>query len=277
MTYKVIFDEGTARLKAANIPDYKEDARYLLEFVTGFTQATYFLHSNEEVAPEIVKQFFNLIEKRCTRIPLSYITKNREFMGFSFFVNKAVLIPEPETEILVEEVIKYSNGKDILDICTGSGCIAISLALMGMPNKVSASDISGSALTVARENAKRLLKDKGIDFIKSNLFENITGKFDIIVSNPPYIREKVINTLMPEVRDYTPRLALDGGSDGLKFYKEITEKAPSYLRENGLIFYEIGYDQGEAVSNILKENGFTEVELIKDYSKLDRIVKGKLI
>ena len=199
----------------------------------------------------------------------------RDFFGLTFKVNEDVLIPEQETEILVEEVIKYSEGKAVLDMCTGSGCIAISIALFGKPSAVSASDISINALEVAKENAK-LLKANEVSFVRGDLFENITKKFDIIVSNPPYIETKVIDELMPEVRDYIPRLALDGDGDGLKFYKIISKEAVKYLNKNGRIFYEIGYNQSRAVTSILLENGFTDVRVIKDYSGLDRIVMAKL-
>ena len=199
----------------------------------------------------------------------------RDFFGLTFKVNENVLIPEQETELLVEEVIKHSEGKSVLDMCTGSGCIAISIALFGKPSRVSASDISPKALEVARENAKSL-KAGEISFIQGDMFENVTEKFDIIVSNPPYIETKVIDELMPEVRDYLPRLALDGDEDGLKFYRIISKEAVKKLNKNGRIFYEIGYNQSRAVASILLENGFTDVKIMKDYSGLDRIVMAKL-
>ena len=199
----------------------------------------------------------------------------RDFFGLTFKVDENVLIPEQETELLVEEVIKYSEGKAVLDMCTGSGCIAISIALFGKPSKVAASDISEKALEVARENAKSL-KAGEISFIQGDMFENVTDKFDIIVSNPPYIETGEIDELMPEVRDYIPRLALDGDIDGLKFYRIISKEAVKKLNKNGRIFYEIGYNQSRAVASILLENGFTDVKIMKDYSGLDRIVMAKL-
>ena len=199
----------------------------------------------------------------------------RDFFGLTFKVDENVLIPEQETELLVEEVIKHSEGKSVLDMCTGSGCIAISIALFGKPSKVAASDISHKALEVARENAKSL-KAGEISFIQGDMFENVTDKFDIIVSNPPYIETGEIDELMPEVRDYIPRLALDGDEDGLKFYRIISKEAVKKLNKNGRIFYEIGYNQSRAVASILLENGFTDVKIMKDYSGLDRIVMAKL-
>ena len=272
---KALFKLGTDRLTAAGIDEAELDAWYILEHISGHNRAEYFIHSEDIIEKEKAEEFFRLIDERSKRIPLSYVIGTRDFFGLTFKVNEDVLIPEQETEILVEEVIKYSEGKAVLDMCTGSGCIAISIALFGKPSAVSASDISIKALEVAKENAK-LLKANEVSFVRGDLFENITKKFDIIVSNPPYIETKVIDELMPEVRDYIPRLALDGDGDGLKFYKIISKEAVKYLNKNGRIFYEIGYNQSRAVASILLENGFTDVRVIKDYSGLDRIVMAKL-
>lgn len=272
---KALFKLGTDRLTAAGIDEAELDAWYILEYISGLNRAEYFIHSEDIIEKEKAEEFFRLIDERSKRIPLSYVIGTRDFFGLTFKVNEDVLIPEQETEILVEEVIKYSEGKAVLDMCTGSGCIAISIALFGKPSAVSASDISINALEVAKENAK-LLKANEVSFVRGDLFENITKKFDIIVSNPPYIETKVIDELMSEVRDYIPRLALDGDGDGLKFYKIISKEAVKYLNKNGRIFYEIGYNQSRAVTSILLENGFTDVRVIKDYSGLDRIVMAKL-
>ena len=271
---KALFKLGTDRLTAAGIDEAELDAWYILEHISGLNRAEYFIHSEDIIEKEKAEEFFRLIDERSKRIPLSYVIGTRDFFGLTFKVNEDVLIPEQETEILVEEVIKYSEGKAVLDMCTGSGCIAISIALFGKPSAVSASDISIKALEVAKENAK-LLKANEVIFVRGDLFENITKKFDIIVSNPPYIETKVIDELMSEVRDYIPRLALDGDGDGLKFYKIISKEAVKYLNKNGRIFYEIGYNQSRAVTSILLENGFTDVRVIKDYSGLDRIVMAK--
>jgi protein-(glutamine-N5) methyltransferase, release factor-specific len=272
---KGLLADGTKMLTQAGIDEAELDARYILEYITGLNSAQYFIHSEDIIEKNKAEEFFRLIERRSKRIPLSYVIGTRDFFGLTFKVDENVLIPEQETELLVEEVIKHSEGKSVLDMCTGSGCIAISIALFGKPSKVAASDISEKALKVARENAKSL-KAGEISFIQGDMFENVTDKFDIIVSNPPYIETGEIDELMPEVRDYIPRLALDGDIDGLKFYRIISKEAVKKLNKNGRIFYEIGYNQSRAVASILLENGFTDVKIMKDYSGLDRIVMAKL-
>lgn len=272
---KGLLADGAKMLTQAGIDEAELDARYILEYITGLNSAQYFIHSEDIIEKNKAEEFFRLIERRSKRIPLSYVIGTRDFFGLTFKVDENVLIPEQETELLVEEVIKHSEGKSVLDMCTGSGCIAISIALFGKPSKVAASDISEKALEVARENAKSL-KAGEISFIQADMFENVTDKFDIIVSNPPYIETGEIDELMPEVRDYIPRLALDGDIDGLKFYRIISKEAVKKLNKNGRIFYEIGYNQSRAVASILLENGFTDVKIMKDYSGLDRIVMAKL-
>lgn len=272
---KGLLTDGTKMLTQAGIDEAELDARYILEYITGLNSAQYFIHSEDIIEKNKAEEFFRLIERRSKRIPLSYVIGTRDFFGLTFKVDENVLIPEQETELLVDEVIKHSEGKSVLDMCTGSGCIAISIALFGKPSKVAASDISEKALKVARENAKSL-KAGEISFIQGDMFENVTDKFDIIVSNPPYIETGEIDELMPEVRDYIPRLALDGDIDGLKFYRIISKEAVKKLNKNGRIFYEIGYNQSRAVASILLENGFTDVKIMKDYSGLDRIVMAKL-
>ena len=272
---KGLLTDGTKMLTQAGIDEAELDAGYILEYIAGLNSAQYFIHSEDIIEKNKAEEFFRLIERRSKRIPLSYVIGTRDFFGLTFKVDENVLIPEQETELLVEEVIKYSEGKSVLDMCTGSGCIAISIALFGKPSKVAASDISEKALEVARENAKSL-KSGEISFIQGDMFENVTDKFDIIVSNPPYIETGEIDELMPEVRDYIPRLALDGDIDGLKFYRIISKEAVKKLNKNGRIFYEIGYNQSRAVASILLENGFTDVKIMKDYSGLDRIVMAKL-
>ena len=272
---KGLLADGAKMLTQAGIDEAELDAGYILEYITGLNSAQYFIHSEDIIEKNKAEEFFRLIERRSKRIPLSYVIGTRDFFGLTFKVDENVLIPEQETELLVEEVIKHSEGKSVLDMCTGSGCIAISIALFGKPSKVAASDISEKALKVARENAKSL-KAGEISFIQGDMFENVTDKFDIIVSNPPYIETGEIDELMPEVRDYIPRLALDGDIDGLKFYRIISKEAVKKLNKNGRIFYEIGYNQSRAVASILFENGFTDITVIKDYSGLDRIVMAKL-
>ena len=220
---KELLELGKEKLRKSGVKEAALDTWYILETVSGLNRAEYFLHSEDEIDKDKVEEFLRLIERRSERIPLSYVIGTRDFMGLTFKVNENVLIPEQETELLVEEVIKYCKGKTVLDMCTGSGCIAISVSLLGEPDIVAASDISDKALEVAKENAE-LLKASKVKFVKGDLFENITGSFDILVSNPPYIETHIIEELEPEVRDYIPRLALDGDKDGLKFYKNITKK-----------------------------------------------------
>ena len=271
LSYKEILTLGANKLSASGIEEADIDAWYLLEKVSGLSRAAYFLHSEDRIESDKAEEFLRLIERRSKRIPLSYVLGSRDFMGFTFKVNENVLIPEQETELLVEEVLKSCEGKSVLDLCTGSGCIAISIGLLGKPDKVVGVDISERALSVAKENAL-LLNVSNVDFLQSDLFDGISEKFDIIVSNPPYIETEVIDKLQPEVSKYIPRLALDGDKDGLKFYRKITEYAPKYLNKNARIFYEIGYNQSREVSNILGGNGFTDIRVIQDYSGLDRIV-----
>jgi release factor glutamine methyltransferase len=223
------------------------------------------------------EKYLDLIRKRATHIPLQHLTGVQEFMGMDFIVNENVLIPRQDTEILVEEVIKYIRGKDedvkLLDMCTGSGCIAVSIDKFCENATVIAVDISKKALAVAEKN--NLNHHGDVKFIRSNLFENIQEKFDIIVSNPPYIETAEIGTLMPEVRDYEPKIALDGTEDGLEFYRIICDNLKKYLSKEGVVFFEIGYNQGEAVSELLKTAGFENIKIIKDLSKNDRVIFAK--
>ena len=273
-SYKEILEFGSEKLKKSEIAEAELDAWYLLEDVSGLSRADYFLHSNDKIGKDKAEEFLKLIERRSGRIPLSYVLGTRDFMGFTFKVNENVLIPEQETELLVEETIRHCKGMKVLDLCTGSGCIGISVSLLGETLSVTMADISGKALEVARENAARLGANN-VNFVEGNLFENINEKYDILVSNPPYIETGIIENLQPEVRNYIPRLALDGDEDGLKFYKNISKMAPNYLNKNARIFYEIGYNQSKAVSDILLENGFTDIRAAKDYAGLDRIVMAK--
>jgi len=277
ISYRELLNYGVDELEKAGIAEAKLDAGYLLEFCSGLNKAEYFLRSEEEVESRIKTEFLKLIERRGERVPLSYITATRGFMGFDFFVNENVLIPEQDTEALVEEVIKYCKGKKVLDLCTGSGCIALSLALLGNIAEVTASDISDEALEVAKINFDRLKSDNmsEVKFVKSNLLENISGKYDIIVSNPPYIKTSVIESLEPEVSVYEPRLALVGGKDGLDFYRKITSDAGEYLNPGGRIFFETGFDQADEVSELLRDRGFYEIRVIKDLTGFDRVVAAK--
>ena len=199
-------------------------------------------------------------------------------MGLEFDVNEHVLIPRQDTEILVEEALReLRDGMDILDMCTGSGCILISLLRYSNDCTGLGVDISEEALAVAEGNARKLLApDCQARFIKSDLFGEVDGMYDMIVSNPPYIPSGVIDSLMPEVREHEPLGALDGREDGLWFYRRITGECRKYLKPGGMLFYEIGYDQGASVSEILSGEGFGEIQVTKDYAGLDRVVSGIL-
>lgn len=268
---------GAERLGMANIPEAELDARLLLEYVCGTTRHDLLVHGDREVDNAMIDKYNEMLTRRENRIPLQHITGSQEFMGLNFVVNEHVLIPRQDTEILVEQAWKSAKGeKRILDMCTGSGCILISLLHLLPQCSGVGVDISKDALTVAKKNGESILQDKEqIQWIESDLFTNVQGEFDIIVSNPPYIRTKVIEELMPEVKEHEPILALDGLEDGLYYYKRITEEASGYLKAGGMIFYEIGYDQAEDVSTLLKSNGYTEIEVIRDYAGLDRVVCGK--
>lgn len=220
-------------------------------------------------------QFFlvkHYAKKRVKGMPITKIFKRAYFYGLEFDITNDVLSPRQETELLVSEALKrIKTGDNVLDLCTGSGCIAVAIAKNSNAN-VWASDVSKKALKIAKKNAKK--HNANVEFVQSNLFENINKKFDIIVSNPPYIETKTIDTLSVEVKKYDPILALDGGEDGLDFYKKIIESLPNYLNENGTILFEIGFNQAESVKKLLKQNSF-EAICLKDYENKDRIIVGK--
>lgn len=281
MTYRELYEEGKGALAAAEIGEADLDARLLLEFVCGTDRNTLLVYGDREVTVEEETAYRALLAGRADRIPLQQLTGMQNFMGLDFCVNEHVLTPRQDTEILVEEVLRnLHDGMRVLDMCTGSGCILISLLHYSNNCTGVGADISAEALEVAKENAGRLLKKMSaelpaeIEFVQSDLFEHITGQFDVIVSNPPYIQTSVIDTLMPEVRDHEPRLALDGSEDGLLFYREIVGESSRYLKQGGMLFFEIGYNQGEAVSRLMEQAGFLEVQVIKDYGGLDRVVCG---
>ena len=274
MTLSEVLQQGEMRLEMAEIEEAKINAWYLFSHCFRIDRSRYFLQKDEEATVELVASYEKLLEQRAKRVPLEYITNETEFMGLPFYVDEHVLIPRQDTECLVEEVLAFCAGKDVLDLCTGSGCIGISLAALGNCKSVTLADISSDALSVAERNAAS--NHVLVALIQGNLFENIKNDYDIIVSNPPYIPTKVVDELMPEVRDHEPRLALDGAEDGLLFYRSIIIESRSFLRENGRLMFEIGYDQGEAVSQLMKAAGFSQVEIKKDLAGLDRIVEGQL-
>lgn len=276
MTYRELYEAGTARLTKAGVEEAALDARLLLEFVCHTSRNDLLVHGDR--VPETAQQerYSELIEGRSRRIPLQHLTGTQEFMGLDFVVNEHVLIPRQDTEILVEEVMRHlHDGFRILDMCTGSGCILLSLLHYSNDCAGVGADISEEALQVARKNAENLQED-GAVFVQSDLFMNIEGKFEIIVSNPPYIRSDVIPTLMEEVRLHEPMAALDGFGDGLHFYREIIARSGEYLCGGGQLFFEIGYDQKEAVMALMEEAGFKNVTAVRDFAGLDRVVYGWL-
>lgn len=271
---------GVKELEQAGIAEAETDARLLLEYVCKTDRNTLLVHGERELSEEEHENYVNYISKRKAHVPLQYITGVQEFMGLEFTVDEHVLIPRQDTEILVEEVMRHlHDGMRILDMCTGSGCILLSLLYYSNGCSGVGVDISEEALRIAGQNAEKVLKLKNdtVGFIQSNLFEKLDKQaepFEIIVSNPPYIKSDVIETLMPEVRDFEPHTALDGRADGLYFYREIVSQAEKYLAGGGALFFEIGYDQGDAVKNLMEEAGYLEVEVVKDYAGLDRVVHG---
>ncbi|WP_331485685.1 peptide chain release factor N(5)-glutamine methyltransferase [Lacrimispora xylanolytica] len=281
LTLDLLLTEGVKVLTEAGIEEATLDARYLL-FEVFHTDMTHFLLDRGRVISEDdqvldqVKQYRLMIEKRSQRIPLQHITGSREFMGLEFYVNEHVLIPRQDTETLVELILKDYKGRKpvILDMCTGSGCIAISLSKIGGFDDVAAVDLSKEALKVAKRNADVLLGPGRITLIESDLFQAIEPKsrFDIIVSNPPYIPTEIIKELQPEVRNFEPMLALDGREDGLFFYRQLVSEGRRFLNPGGSIYFEIGYDQAESVSALLEDAGFAEIRVVKDAAGLDRVV-----
>lgn len=274
MTLSDTLKWGENYLTEKGIEESRLNAWYLFSHCFQMERSQFFLHSDDEAEKEKRAIFEDLVEKRGKHMPLEHLTHHTEFMGLPFFVDENVLIPRQDTECLVEEVLKVCQGKEVLDMCTGSGCIGISLAKMGHCNSVTLADISEKALSVAERNAKE--NDVEVSICHSDLFENIQGEFDIIVSNPPYIATAEIDNLMLEVRDYEPKLALDGSGDGLLFYRSIVVESRTFLRQGGELFFEIGYDQGTAVKKEMEAAGFELVQIKKDLAGLDRIVQGRL-
>lgn len=273
MKYRELYEYGTGRLKETGIEEASLDARLLLEEVCGTNRNDLLAHGDEPVAKEQREAYFCFIEKRSRHIPLQHILGCQEFMGLRFKVTEDVLIPRQDTETLVEEVMRHlHDGMRILDLCTGSGCILLSLLRYSNHCQGIGSDLSEEALEIAKSNARSLGLEA--EFIRSDLFERITGKFEIIVSNPPYIPSGEIPGLMEEVREHDPLMALDGGEDGLFFYKEIVAQAGDYLHPGGMLFFEIGCSQGEAVGRLMRQAGYQEVSVCQDLSGLDRVVSG---
>lgn len=278
MTYAALLTQGKNILKSAGIADFEVDAWLILSYVTHFDRADFYMYAQDNVPSAIIDEFNNLIDIRTTRKPLQYMLGTTSFMGYDFYVKEGVLIPRPDTEVLCEQALKVIKDNDrVLDMCTGSGCIIISVAKKAMENGVDGlvaigADVSDEAIELSTRNAA--YNETTVEIIKSDLFENISGKFNVILSNPPYIVSDEIDGLMPEVRDYEPHLALDGGDDGLDYYRRLSTDAKDYLIDGGHMLFEIGFEQGAAVKDIMISNGYKEVEVIKDYAGNDRVVKA---
>lgn len=303
MTIQELWQEGNQILAAAGVQEAALDSRYLLEWALKQKHTFLLLNPSYEADAEAEQTYRHAIHMRKNHRPLQYIIGEQEFMGFPFQVNEHVLIPRQDTEILVETVLnnlqKLQKGEmqeyRLLDLCCGSGCIGLSIWKLlqqkwksgQVQNKtgectktgaigrwrVDLADVSGEALAVAEKNAKRLHAD--VELIESDLFHEVDGTYHVIVSNPPYIPSKVVDTLMPEVRDQEPRLALDGKEDGLFFYRRIMEQAMEYLEDEGYVFFEIGFDQAEDVRQILVDAGLEQIVVKQDLAGLDRVIYGK--
>lgn len=280
MTIREIFNTYMEEL--SHISDTpKLDIEILLSKALGDVDRLYIhLNLHKELTKEQLDSFNKMIQDRLKGRPIAYIVNNREFMGLDFYVEEGVLIPRPDTEPLVEEVIELVKGKEnlkIVDIGTGSGAITVSLAKYIKDCQVYSLDISDKALSIGLKNAISNEVEDKINFIKSNIFSGIEDKglkLDVIVSNPPYIRRADINTLHTQVKDYEPYIALEGGEDGLNFYRDITRESVKYLKDKGILAFEVGHDQAEDVSEILKHNGYTNIYTKKDLQGIDRVVIG---
>lgn len=288
MTLCEALKKGALILKNAGIEEYDNDAWLLLSYVTGVSRAYYYAHPEDGISEEQCQVYLGYIDMRASRVPLQHITHQAYFMGYEFYVDESVLIPRQDTEVLVEECLKAMEGLSsprILDMCTGSGCILTSLLLERTDATGTGADVSPEALRTAEKNAEVLGTRERSEFILSDLFSapyfdeiyrHKDPKYDILVSNPPYICTEVIDTLSEEVRVHDPGIALDGGTDGLDFYRKITDAAARYLKKGGYLLYEIGYDQAEDVRKILSNAGFKNIRIVKDLSGLDRVAAAEL-
>ena len=294
MKVRELLNEGTGKLEAAGIDNAAYDARVILEDAYGLDAAGLLMNLNRDICPGALGgtepsdirecpgdcgaiSTFNMgINMRLRHVPLQHIIGHTGFMGLDFKVSRDVLIPRQDTETLVETVLEREKDPriSILDLCTGSGCIAVSLKKLGGYSKVAASDLSDKAIGLAIRNAS--INDAEISIIKSDLFKDIDGCFDVIVSNPPYIPTEDIEILSPEVRDHDPRMALDGGADGLDIYRRIVSECGDVLNAGGRLYMEIGFDQAAAVGGLMEKAGFRDIEVVKDLAGKDRVIFGTL-
>lgn len=281
MTIREALVKGTKILNDAKIEAPAVDAGVMLCHVLDCDRTWYYVHGNENMDIKDLERYSFLLSKRCTGMPVQYITGKQEFMGLEFHVQQGVLIPRPETEILVEAVIeigqKKSQALKILEIGTGSGCIAVSIAYYLRNSFIIAADVSEKALEIARLNALKHRVTGRIEYRRSNLFCKIDiTEFDLIVSNPPYARSKEIPDLQREVRDFEPGLALDGGEDGLDFYRSIVKRAPEYLKAGGNLAFEVGIHQAKEVVELMKGR-FSDITVKKDLAGIERVITGRLM
>lgn len=273
MTWRALLAYAKERLKKAGVPDWEYDAWALFSYVFQMEKSYYFLHDDDKIEASEKERLDEVLNLRVNRIPLQQILHSAWFMGHEFYVNEHVLIPRFDTEILVEEALfRLRPGMHILDMCTGSGCILLSLLLQHTDWNLRGTgvDLSDKALQVAQRNQQKL--QAKAEWIQSDLFDQVSGVFDLIVSNPPYIVSTEIENLMPEVRDHEPRMALDGDTDGLYFYRKIIKDAKEYLRVGGWLCVEIGYDQAEDVKRLLESEDYREISVRQDMAGLDRVV-----
>lgn len=286
-TLQSLLEEGRSCLEKYGIADAATDSWLLLSFCFGVRRLDYLIDPKKEADPLAQVRYEQCIKLRAQGTPLQYITGEQEFMGLSFKVNEHVLIPRQDTEILVETVIKNMPADaSVLDMCTGSGCILLSIMAYKACLYGDGADLSVQALKVAEENEKRIRELNRetlpvgqcprVRWIHSDLFEHICGRYDVIVSNPPYIPSAEISELMTEVRSHEPHMALDGSDDGLAFYRRIAAVSRDYLTDRGMIFFEIGWNQAEDVSRILEKEGFCQIQVKKDLAGLDRVVYASL-
>lgn len=295
LALKELIRIGEKQLADAGVADAAIDARELYCYMMGYDRVALMMHWQEVLQDNQCEAYFELIEKRASRTPLQHITGEQEFMGLDFWVSDKVLIPRQDTETMVEDALEliekgslrgsaYAEGRhrggiDVLDLCCGSGAIGISIAAKCERAKVSCSDLSSEALEIARKNAERN-KCRGIKFIESDMFESKafhgafgSKTFDLIISNPPYIESKVIEELEPEVREHEPMMALDGGEDGLSFYRIIAAQAAEHLAKDGVLMLEIGCNQRESVKQLLKDTeAYEKIIGLTDLAGRDRIV-----
>lgn len=281
MRIKDVIEIQTDKAKEKQIEQPKQKVRIIVSHFLKKPKEYLITHETEIIEEQIEEKIEKAMQKLAEGIPIQYITNEQEFMKMKFYVDENVLIPQPDTEILVEEVLKILEKKKqakVWDLCTGSGCIGISIAKYTKQVEILSSDISQKALQIAKLNAEKNLVHSKMTIKEANLFEGIKEKkFDIIVSNPPYIETEVIKNLSKEVQQ-EPKLALDGGSDGLFFYREIIKQVSSYLKEDGYLCLEIGFDQKDSVIKLLKEsNSYTDIQAKTDLAGLDRILIAKKV